>query len=909
MAHFGVQKAKKVALTTLALAAAVSGVAFSGSPVEAKGGRTMTIGDFTIDMDNTMPEMQEDNNGDFLAFDTEYQPTTLDAGVTIYKLKENDYFDCSRDYTSLSIVLKNEAAFKAFTTSTEDADKMIEVCELETTTHIAGRIGDTTADWDNDDTFKYLFTNGSGNEFIVNTGIDWDENLVFTAEGDNPKLAILGTPFERNGKVALRIRPTRAGDQSIDYAAPGAQPKSLYVKVADLTYQDGDGNVYYKRDDIYDNSHDYMRANAIYIGSEDLGFSGTVQTPHHISLYLGAPEGSIKGVTGNDDPVALNNIEAAFGNLNADLYVDGGSTVNLNTNFNNDMTSVNNGSTLKVLSSSSQTRDEVSKIITYNDSNLVIEGGNYNNVELDATSGSITIQDGSFRREAVSGTAENDTLIRVGHGGTVTIEDGEFEFEASTLKASPEYENDETDTDEVWHNDTFAMMHMFGRDHESITINGGSFRSNSAIFSAENAGGNDENSRFTVNDGDFESKHMVAAARSFGGKIVLNDGIYNTTDEFYVWNALDDWACNELPFTHHALGEVARNCTSDGVETGRSWGTGTQGATRSLVRPSSAFMDIKGGDYSDGEGINSNATVATGYGTTDLDSDFDNDGKKDVRVLPFRGPVGDEVDAGETKQLSHLTPGNFFKNEFPEGTRIVSIENEEYCSAHMEGNKLFVTGYKYTEGDSANFCKITVTDRETYINSFLISVNPDDEFEYTEGEPLSIPEGETKTPEDLDGNPEDYEWTVVDGRDYCTVDEAGNITAVKGGGKCTVVARDEETKEAISWDITTTSPIEMEVGDTTKPSDLPEGAEDGEWSSDNTEVCTVSNDGTITALKAGTCHVTLKLEDGTIYTWTIKIVENPDTLDALKSTFTIIGAVTAGFAAIAVTARRFFGRN
>ena len=101
----------------------------------------------------------------------------------------------------------------------------------------------------------------------------------------------------------------------------------------------------------------------------------------------------------------------------------------------------------------------------------------------------------------------------------------------------------------------------------------------------------------------------------------------------------------------------------------------------------------------------------------------------------------------------------------------------------------------------------------------------------------------------------------------------------------------------------------MEVGDTTKPSDLPEGAEDGEWSSDNTEVCTVSNDGTITALKAGTCHVTLKLEDGTIYTWTIKIVENPDTLDALKSTFTIIGAVTAGFAAIAVTARRFFGRN
>ena len=43
MAHFGVQKAKKVALTTLALAAAVSGVAFSGSPVEAKGGRTMTI--------------------------------------------------------------------------------------------------------------------------------------------------------------------------------------------------------------------------------------------------------------------------------------------------------------------------------------------------------------------------------------------------------------------------------------------------------------------------------------------------------------------------------------------------------------------------------------------------------------------------------------------------------------------------------------------------------------------------------------------------------------------------------------------------------------------------------------------------------------------------------------------------
>lgn len=114
----------------------------------------------------------------------------------------------------------------------------------------------------------------------------------------------------------------------------------------------------------------------------------------------------------------------------------------------------------------------------------------------------------------------------------------------------------------------------------------------------------------------------------------------------------------------------------------------------------------------------------------------------------------------------------------------------------------------------------------------------------------------------------------------------------------------------IIWTVTTTSPIEIGVGESKKPEDLPEGADNGEWSSSDTSVCTVASDGTITGVKAGTCKVTLKLEDGTVYTWIVTISENPNTSDSSRVTaFTAAGAAIGGLTAIFATVRRFFGRK
>jgi hypothetical protein len=66
---------------------------------------------------------------------------------------------------------------------------------------------------------------------------------------------------------------------------------------------------------------------------------------------------------------------------------------------------------------------------------------------------------------------------------------------------------------------------------------------------------------------------------------------------------------------------------------------------------------------------------------------------------------------------------------------------------------------------------------------------------------------------------------------------------------------------------------------------------------------------TIEETEDGTCYVTLTL-DGKVYTWKVTITGNPDTADKTRAAiFTVAGAVTAGFAALSVAARRFFGRK
>lgn len=82
------------------------------------------------------------------------------------------------------------------------------------------------------------------------------------------------------------------------------------------------------------------------------------------------------------------------------------------------------------------------------------------------------------------------------------------------------------------------------------------------------------------------------------------------------------------------------------------------------------------------------------------------------------------------------------------------------------------------------------------------------------------------------------------------------------------------------------------------------------------EICTVAEDGTITAKKAGTCHVALRLDDGSEYIWEVNIKAgtddtkaNPDTADNMKAiTFSIAGAAIAGFGAMVAVARRFIRR-
>lgn len=501
----------------------------------------------------------------------------------------------------------------------------------------------------------------------------------------------------------------------------------------------------------------------------------------------------------------------------------------------------------------------------------------------------MTIKNGTFSGENHDYNI-NIVPLFIDNSGTLTIEDGEYSFDFT-----------QTDGIGTAERPYYGDPGAFIRNTGDLTIRDGDFSGKGTLINELGDSGS-----INIRDGNFEANYMISThghpnAPVSNSTINITGGVFHSKKTFYLYDDRDnlpqdqgiDDASGTWGLWRDSDGD-ARGGMCTGPNCSSPWTFGTFANQR-----------VKGGDYSDGEHIEPESGFAKVY----LPTDYDNDGKKDARIVPKAGPVSDNVDLGQTKELFYHVKDGSSRPSFPENSRIMSQTNTEYCSAEFIGGRLYVTGHKYTEGVASKFCHVLVTDDSSYVLEFSINTKPETDYSYTNADPIVIPEGESKTPDGYDGDPEDYEWITADGKTYCTVNN-GTITAIKGGGDCTIVARNPETKEVIIWTVTTTSPIEIGVGESKKPEDLPEGADNGEWSSSDTSVCTVASDGTITGVKAGTCKVTLKLEDGTVYTWIVTISENPNTSDSSRVTaFTAAGAAIGGLTAIFATVRRFFGRK
>ena len=893
MAHFGVQKAKR--MLGLAGIAAVAGAGIASTPASAVSG---TIGDISYELDGTMPALVK-TDGKINEYNSEYNGPEEGSGSHL--LVDNEHFSCSRHDSFLDVLLKDAAAFKAFTESKQNADNMMEVCGIVTAAEYAGNVSDPSSSVSisvGSSSRNYLLSNGSGAEYMVDLDLDYDADgdnqIDYTFASENTRIvSILGQPINNNGKIRLRMRPGLAGRTTISYG----NNKDFDITVVDFTLKTGNGDVYFYDADRFkhggNTSNYYDLARVHYIGTEDINFPDFDASSEY-TIMFGAHRNQAVAETKSLDPVGVD-VSVKTKSLEAERNIEvvEGSDVSFETELKTPSITVRDESKATFEAGTTQTGEKRMDIHS-SDSEVVFNGGNYGDIQIDITKTNLTINDGNFVGKSRAAVAETDSLIKA-YTSDVVINGGTFEQQVKALDA------DAAEPDAIWHNDTHALAHVYNLNAErtsTLTINGGSFKSNGSILSAE--GDSSTGSKITVNDGNFESKHLMALANRWNGTATLNDGTYNTYDRFFVWDVLNDWECGKVPFDDVGLGAVARLCNESGEV--RGWGTGVQGQQRNLVQPNPTQVVIKGGDYSDGYNKEDGSGVfpASGYAEVELDTDYDNDGRKDVRVLP--------------EEVISASVGLYEEKGFnvPEGFELVGKPSNDSCSARVENGKIIIRGLKVTGGDSANFCRVSVSDKESKVHTYSVSVI--DNNDYKDGNPISVSEGDSVTPDDTTKNPEDYDWQVVDGSEYCSVSDSGVITAIKGGGKCTVVARDPEANEdgkheVITWEITTTSPIEMEVGESKKPSDLPDGAENGKWSSDNTNVCTVAADGTITAKKAGTCHVTLTLEDGSVYTWTVNIKENPNTLDKKQAmTFSIAGAAIAGLGAMIATAKRFIRR-
>lgn len=487
----------------------------------------------------------------------------------------------------------------------------------------------------------------------------------------------------------------------------------------------------------------------------------------------------------------------------------------------------------------------------YNQGKVTFNGGTFADLRLNSNKGNVTVNGGRFGTEATqsdSGTTERTLQLTNDADSTMNIKGGEFGLERhdyviniepiliknyGTLNiSSGSFNFDFTNTsgigsdDMPYYGDPGALIRNSGKTE----ISGGDFNGKGTLVNQ--LGSSEASTKIT--GGTFEVESVFTSLKSIDEEspttLEVTGGTFNTRKTFYLADYKDNLPTSQMS---SESGGYAYGLWTDGTNVRAGMATGPSENHPYYIGKVSE-NGIKGGDFSDGAHVE----PAPGYSTIDLDTDFDNDGVKDVRVLKNADALPKNVSVGVGEQIAQDL-GNPDKGAW----RIYSIENSDRCSATISNGQIVFTGIKPTNGQN---CKVTVVS-DAKIWKFDVTV------------------------------------------------------ATKGfnGGV-----------------INTTNPIEMEVGDTKKPEDLPEGAEGGEWSSDNTEICTVAEDGTITAKKAGTCHVTLKLDDGSEYIWEVNIKAgtddakaNPDTADNMKAiTFSIAGAAIAGFGAMVAVARRFIRR-
>ena len=490
-------------------------------------------------------------------------------------------------------------------------------------------------------------------------------------------------------------------------------------------------------------------------------------------------------------------------------------------------------------------------IYVYNEGDVTFNGGTFADLSLSSLKGNVSVNGGSFITEAAqsdSNTPEGTFRLTNSADSTMNIKGGEFNLEYhkysinnipslidnyGTLNISGgSFNFDFTNTfgvgseDRPYYGDPGALIRNYGK----TKIANGTFNGKGTLVNQY--GGSSEIST-KISGGNFEVESVFTSLKSSDGEspttLEVTGGTFNTRKTFYLADYKDKLPTSQAPDDN----SDPYGLWTDGTDVRAGMATGPTGNAPHYIGKVSE-NGIKGGDFSDGTHVE----PAPGYSAIDLDTDFDNDGVKDVRVLKNADALPKNVSVGVGEQIAQDL-GNPDKGAW----RIYSIENSDRCSATISNGQIVFTGIKPTNGQN---CKVTVVS-DAKIWKFDVTV---------------------------------------------------------------------ATKVFIGGGINTTNPIEMEVGDTKKPEDLPEGAEGGEWSSDNTEICTVAEDGTITAKKAGTCHVTLKLDGGSEYIWEVNIKAgaddtktNPDTADNMKAiTFSIAGAAIAGFGAMVAVARRFIRR-
>lgn len=139
---------------------------------------------------------------------------------------------------------------------------------------------------------------------------------------------------------------------------------------------------------------------------------------------------------------------------------------------------------------------------------------------------------------------------------------------------------------------------------------------------------------------------------------------------------------------------------------------------------------------------------------------------------------------------------------------------------------------------------------------------------------------------------------------------------LKFGEMNTLICEDEDGTHAVNIDYSRYEfgdKIELEKGEEKKPSDIPDYVTG--FFSNNEDVVTVDEDGTIKAVGDGDALIVGHNIDYTkFFIWKVSVGKktvNPDTLDSSNTALnlSLISVAAAGFAALSVAARRFFGRK